>query len=125
MAPTPSWRSNDEEDDGGDEGDADGDVDDGHARYGARWWSSVDIWDEDEKVVQTANMKHETGWQCDDDDELNNEPDEKDDKHCHLVDGGGGDGHGHLLLVLVAPFIGAFNLHGASILELVTIFSQN
>ena len=41
MAPTPSWRSNDEEDDGGDEGgdegDDDGDVDDGHAGYGARW----------------------------------------------------------------------------------------
>ena len=41
MAPTPSWRSNDEEDDGGeeggDEGDDDGDVDDGNAGYGARW----------------------------------------------------------------------------------------
>ena len=40
MAPTPSWR-NDEEDDGGDEGgdegDDDGDVDDGNAGYGARW----------------------------------------------------------------------------------------
>ena len=61
----------------------------------------------------------------DDDDDLNNEHDAKDDKHCHLVDGGGGDGHGHLLLLLVAPFIGAFNFHGASILELVAIFSQN
>ena len=61
----------------------------------------------------------------DDGDDMNNEHDVKDGKHCHLVDGGGGDGHGHLLLLLVAPFIGAFNFHGASILELVAIFSQN
>ena len=53
----------------------------------------------------------------DDDDDMNNESDVKDGKHCHLVDGGGGDGHGHLLLLLVAPFVGAFNFHGASILE--------
>ena len=53
----------------------------------------------------------------DDDDDMNNESDVKDGKHCHLVDGGGGDGHSHLLLLLVAPFVGAFNFHGASILE--------
>ena len=61
----------------------------------------------------------------DDDDDMNNEHDVKDGKHSHLVDGGGGDGHSHLLFLLVAPFIASFNFHGASILELVTIFSQN
>ena len=65
------------------------------------------------------------GGDDDDDDDMNNEHDAKDDKHCHLVDGGGGDGHSHLLFLLVAPFIASFNFHAASILELVTIFSQN
>ena len=61
----------------------------------------------------------------DDDDDMNNEHDAKEGKHCHLVDGGRGDGHSHLLLLLVAPFKVSFSFHGASILELVTIFSQN
>ena len=56
---------------------------------------------------------------------MNNAHDVKDGKHSHLVDGGGGDGHSHLLFLLVAPFVGAFSCHGACILELVAIFSQN